>query len=95
MKFERVDNPPPNEDFAEHERTFSFFLRMAAIAVLHIAACLLAVAIGGLFGHWYLALVIFVLATVAAAMGVASEQLGWRPSAAALALGLLTFAVSA
>jgi hypothetical protein len=95
MRIERIDNPPADEDFAEHQRTFAFFLRLAAIAVLHIAACLIAVAVGGLYGHWYLALFIFVIASIAAAMGVASENLAWKPGMAALAVSLLTFAVTA
>lgn len=94
MRIEKIDNPPVDEEFAEHERTFRFFLRLAAIAVLHVAACLIAVAIGGIFGHWSLALLIFVLATLAAAMGLSSERLGWKPGAAALAVGVLTFAVT-
>ena len=95
MEVQRANNRPANEDFAEHERAFAFFLRVGVIAVLHILACLVAVAIGGLYGDWSLALFWFVIATLAAAMGLASERLSWRPGAAALALALATFAVTA
>lgn len=95
MRVEKIDNPPVDEDFAEHERTFRFFLRIAAVAVLHIAACLTAVAIGGIYGHWDVALLVFLIATLAAAVGVSSERLGWRPGAAVLAVSLVTFAVTA
>ena len=72
-----------------------FFLRGVAVAVLHVAACLIAVAIGGIYGHWDLALLVFLVATLAAAIGVSSERLGWRPGAAVLAASLVTFAVTA
>jgi len=95
MRIEKIENPPSDEDFAEHLRTFRFFLRTAAIAVIHVATCLIAVAIGGIYGRWGLSLTVAVIATFAAALGLSSERLGWRPGAAALAVGLVTFAVTA
>jgi hypothetical protein len=95
MRVEKTDNSLADEDFAEHERTFRFFLRVAGVAVLHIAACLIAVAIGGIFGHWDVALLVFLIATLAAAIGISSERLAWRPGAAVLAMSLVTFAVTA
>jgi hypothetical protein len=95
MKIETVDDPRPDEDFGEHERTFAFFLRMVAIAMFHVLACLLAVAIGGIFGRWCLGLFWFVIATLAAGLGIAVKKFGWKPGAAVLALTFVTFAVTA
>ena len=90
----RIDNPPKDEYFAEHQRTFALFVRLASIAVLHVLACLAAVAIGGLFGYWSLAFTIVGVATIAAAMGASNGKLGWRPGAAVLALSLVTLAAT-
>jgi hypothetical protein len=94
MRIERIDNPPTDEDFAEHQRTFAFFVRLVSIAVLHVLACLVAVAIGGIFGYWRLAFTIGIIATIAAAMGASNGRLGWRPGAAVLALSLVTLAAA-
>jgi hypothetical protein len=95
MKFERIENPPVDVDFAEHERTYAFFLRMIAICALHVLSCLLAVAIGGLFGDWRVALFLFLAATMAAGLGLTVGNLGWKPGAAMLALSFAAFALTA
>ncbi|HLH97156.1 MAG TPA: hypothetical protein VKW08_18755 [Xanthobacteraceae bacterium] len=51
----------------DHERTFRFFTHLVYVAVMHVANFLVALAIGGVQGHWGTALFIMVLATGLAA----------------------------
>jgi Bacterial aa3 type cytochrome c oxidase subunit IV len=53
-----------NDD--EHERTYSGFLVVVAIAVVHVAGVLIGLATGGVLGDWVAAALIILIATVTA-----------------------------
>ena len=78
-------------DVIEHEEMFERFLSILGVAVQHVASCLVALIIGGIEGHWLLAIAFVTLATVAALMGAFVRSIGWKPGAAILAVEVLTW----
>ncbi len=85
-----VDNP--NRDFADHEAMYENFVRITAIAAFHVATIVVALALGGVAGHWYWSGLWIVVATIAAIAG-AMSQLEWRPGAVVLVLSIVTLAI--
>jgi aa3 type cytochrome c oxidase subunit IV len=79
-------------DYAEHEATYEWFVHFTVIAIIHIINIVLGLATGGVRGHWLLALLIFVVATVAAVQGLLSRSK--TSSYVALAFSALVFAYS-
>ena len=75
------------QDVADHQRTFDAFVRLLTIAALHVATCLVALAMGGVERHWTPTLIFVIAATAAAAFGAAS-RFGWKPGAAVLVVAL-------
>ena len=80
-----------DDDLRAHERTFHWFVHLAYIAVLHAGNVLVALAIGGVEGHWLTAGVFIFLASVFAVHGL-SQGSKW-PMAIILLLALLTLAL--
>ena len=78
-------------DIIEREQTFERFLSLLVVAVLHIASCLIALAIGGIEGHWALALVFVAFATAAAISGAFVQSIGWKPGAIMFAVEALAW----
>jgi hypothetical protein len=76
----------------DHQQAFEAFVHLLAIGVLHIATCLVALAIGGAENHWKTTLALIVLATLAAAFGAAT-RLAWRPGALVLACAFACLAL--
>jgi hypothetical protein len=80
-------------DYAEHEATYRWFVHFTVIAILHIVSILLGLAIGGVNGHWLLAVATMAIATLAAVHGL---RTGLKTSSyAAFALSVLALAYSA
>ena len=79
-------------DYAEHEGTYERFLHITLIGVLHVISICLALAIGGVAGHWLRAGAILIIATIVAAHGLLSGST--TPSAVMVVLSLLTLAAS-
>jgi aa3 type cytochrome c oxidase subunit IV len=79
-------------DYAEHEATYEWFVHFTVIAIIHIINIVLGLATGGVRGHWLLALLIFVVATVAAVQGLLSRSK--TSSYVALVFSALVFAYS-
>jgi hypothetical protein len=52
-----------DDDLRVHEATFHKFLDLVYVGLLHAANCLVALAIGGIEGHWPTAAAIIILAT--------------------------------
>jgi hypothetical protein len=78
-------------DLIEHEQVFERFLSLLVVAVLHVASCLIALAIGGLEGHWFIAMIFVAFATVAALVGAFVQTIGWKAGAAVLAVEFVTW----
>jgi hypothetical protein len=77
-------------DFVEHERTYEGFLRLATIGSIWILTHVVALAIGGVAGHWIQAGFWIVVSTIAAILGLAIRSLDWRPVVVVLVLMLLS-----
>ena len=80
-------------DYAEHEGTYLKFLHLTVVLIAHIISIVIGLAIGGVMGHWLLALVVILIATGAAAHGLLSGSK--KSSAIAICISLLSFAYAA
>jgi hypothetical protein len=81
-----------SQDVADHQQTFDAFVRLLAIAALHVVTCVVALAIGGVEHDWTLTAVLVVAATAAAAFGAAS-RFAWKPGAGVLAAAIVCLAL--
>jgi hypothetical protein len=80
-------------DFVEHERTYEGFMRLAVIGTIWVLTHVVALAIGGVAGHWGLAGFWIVISTIAAVLGLAVRSLDWRPVLVILIVMLATLAM--
>ncbi|MBS7541164.1 aa3-type cytochrome c oxidase subunit IV [Ancylobacter lacus] len=71
-------------DYAEHEGTYKFFVKMTLVSTLALASLMIALAIGAVNGHWGLFTLGVLAMLVTTAIGLVSEN--GRP---ALSGGLL------
>jgi hypothetical protein len=79
-------------DYAEHEATYEWFVHFTIISIVLIINILLGLAAGGVRGHWLLAALIFLVATIAAVQGLWARSK--TSSYVALAFSALIFAYS-
>jgi len=63
-----------DDEVRAHETTFHQFVLLVYVGVMHIAACLVALAIGGVEGHWATTAVVIVLATFGAAYSLVRDS---------------------
>jgi hypothetical protein len=63
-----------DDEVRAHEATFHQFVQLVYVGVLHIATTLVALAIGGIEGHWAAAAGVIVLATFLAAYSLANDS---------------------
>ena len=83
----------PGNDYPTHEATYRSFVHLAFIGTVHVVNIVLGLAIGGVTGHWMMALGVFVVATFAAFWGFVT---GTRTSSyVALVVSLVTLAFAA
>lgn len=79
----------PEMDGKSHERTYDGFMHFTLIGTVFVACIVVALAVGGVKHAWLSAVFMVILAHVAAAIGLASKGLSWRPLGGVLALLLL------
>jgi|tagenome__1003787_1003787.scaffolds.fasta_scaffold12529774_1 Bacterial aa3 type cytochrome c oxidase subunit IV len=82
--------PTEARDFVDHEQTYEGFLRLTAVGTVWVLTHVVALAIGGVAGHWFLAGFFVVVSTIAAALGLAIRGLDWRPVTVVLVVMLAT-----
>jgi hypothetical protein len=75
-----------------HERTFQFFVQLVYVGVMHIASFLVALAIGGVQGHWGAAFLVMIVATAVAIFSLARETKAAMAIVLAASLGILALA---
>lgn len=63
-----------DDEVRAHEATFHIFVQLVYVGVLHIATCLVALAIGGIEGHWATTAGVIVLATFLAAYSLVKDS---------------------
>lgn len=61
-------------DYAEHERTYAFMMKLSRVATAAIVLIVISLAIGGVAGDWTIAGLGVVLAVVAGAISGMSEK---------------------
>ncbi|MDR6955985.1 hypothetical protein J2X65_005372 [Ancylobacter sp. 3268] len=74
-------------DYAEHEGTYGFFVKLTLVSTLSICSLMVALAIGGVNGHWGLFSLATLAIIVSTAIGLASES--GKPGIIGGLLGLL------
>ena len=80
-------------DLVAHEATYSGFVQLAFIGAANVVNIILGLCIGGVLGHWFAAVSIFVAATLVAVHGLATGAKA--PSMVMIAISLLTLALTA
>jgi multidrug efflux pump subunit AcrB len=78
-------------DYKEHESTYLGFLQFSFVGAVLVINIVLALAVGSVGGHWFIALVTLVLAHIFAAFDLITG--GKTMSYVALAGSLLSFAL--
>jgi hypothetical protein len=77
-------------DYPAHENTYEHFVQFTFVGIIHIINILFGLATGGVMGHWFMALAIFVIAVLGAIPGFVSGSK--TSSYVAFALCFLIFA---
>jgi len=77
-------------DYPAHEGTYEHFVEYTFVGIIHVVNLLLGLAVGGVMGHWFLALLIFIVAVLGALPGFVSGSK--TSSYVAFALCFLIFA---
>jgi hypothetical protein len=79
-------------DLPAHEQMYDRFVHLVFIACCHVANIVIGLAIGALTGHWFVAVVIFFVATALAFRGLRS---GARlPSGLMVVLSLIALGIT-
>jgi hypothetical protein len=76
-------------DVAAHEATYRGFTHIATVGTLHSICVLLGLTVGGVMGHWLLALVVFLIALIGPIPAIATGSN--KPSIISFALCFLIF----
>jgi len=59
-------------DYPAHEQTYEHFVQHTFVGIIHIINILLGLAVGGVMGHWFLAVPVFLLAIIGLVSGLLS-----------------------
>jgi hypothetical protein len=62
----------PGNDYPAHEQSYERFVHFTFVGIIHVVNILFGLTVGGVMGHWFLALAIFIIATVGAVPGLVS-----------------------
>jgi hypothetical protein len=59
-------------DYPAHESSYERFVHFTVVGILYVVTILFGLATGGVMGHWFMALAIFVIGLVGAVPGLVS-----------------------
>lgn len=59
-------------DYPAHEQAYERFVHLTFVGIVHVVNLLFGLAVGGVMGHWLLALAIFIIAVLGAVPGLVS-----------------------
>jgi hypothetical protein len=59
-------------DYPSHEHTYENFVQFTFAGIIHVVNILLGLAVGGVMGHWFVALAIFIIAVIGLIPGLVS-----------------------
>ncbi len=77
-------------DYPTHEQSYERFVQFAFVGILYVITILFGLATGGVMGHWFLALAIFIIGILGAVPSLVSGSKA--PIYAAFGLCALIFA---
>jgi hypothetical protein len=60
----------PGNDYPAHENTYDRFIQFTFVGIIHVINLLFGLAVGGVMGHWFTALPIFIIAVLGAVPGL-------------------------
>ncbi len=60
----------PDNDYPAHEQGYEEFTHFVFVGIIHVVNILFGLAVGGVMGHWFLALAIFIIAVAGAVPGL-------------------------
>ncbi len=59
-------------DYPAHEQSYERFVQFTFVGLIHVVNIVLGLAVGGVMGHWFLALAIWIIAVFGAIPGLVS-----------------------
>jgi hypothetical protein len=59
-------------DYPTHEQSYERFVHFTFVGLVHIVNLLFGLAVGGVMGHWFWALLVFIIAVLGAIPGIVS-----------------------
>lgn len=77
-------------DYPTHEETYERFIFFTFVGILHVISLLFGLTIGGVMGHWFMAIPVFLLAIIGAVSSLLSGSKS--PSYVCFTLCFLIFA---
>jgi hypothetical protein len=80
----------PGNDYPAHEASYERFIFFTFTGIIHVINILFGLAVGGVMGHWFLALACFIIATAGAFPALLSGSK--TPSYVSFVLCFLIFA---
>ncbi len=58
------------DDYQAHENTYEKFIQFIFVGIIHLINLLLGLTVGGVMGHWFVALPIFIIAIIGLVSGL-------------------------
>lgn len=80
-------------DYPAHEKTYEAFIKYSFDGTIHVINLLLALTVGGVLGHWFASIFVFLIAIIGLVAGLASGSK--TPSYVAFILSFLIFGFNA
>lgn len=80
-------------DYPTHERTYDSFIKYSFDGTIHVINLLLALTVGGVLGHWFTAIPVFLIAILGLVVALGSGSK--TPSYVAFILSFLIFVFTA
>jgi Bacterial aa3 type cytochrome c oxidase subunit IV len=59
-------------DYPAHEQSYERFVEFTFVGIIHVVNILLGLAVGGVMGHWFAAVAIFIIAVAGGIPGLLS-----------------------
>ncbi len=57
-------------DYPAHEQTYQHFIKYIFVGIIHVINLMFGLAVGGVMGHWFMALPIFIIAIIGLVSGL-------------------------
>ena len=78
-------------DYPEHENTYETFVKFAFVGTIHVINLMFGLATGGVLGHWFTALLVFIIAIIGLIPGLVTGSKTSSYVAFALCFAIFAF----